>query len=294
MKGFVTIATGDERYYQMAANLLTSYRLFSKEPYPFAIIADKENQYTAQFDKVVILKEPKRSYMDKIELIIYAPYDETIFIDADCLAYGDLNAYWSWFEGCSDFSSFGLSRKLDYKGGFYDYEGTGTFKEKISYLTHLHGGTYFIRKGKACDEMLETCRYIIEHYDDFTFNMFNDAPADEPVFALAMSVHNMKSVEAPSGFLCFYPCCTYFQSDISKGMAEYSVPWLGKDTIIKDTYCVHWGNVNTSGAVYRLEEYRLNKMATQKRLNGIDIWRKRMMLNCAYNWSRVKRKFTGR
>lgn len=39
--GFLTIATGDEKYYKMAANLLQSYRYFSKPLFPFAILADR-------------------------------------------------------------------------------------------------------------------------------------------------------------------------------------------------------------------------------------------------------------
>ena len=41
-KGFVTIATGKEAYFILAYNLLNSYRKFTKEPLPFAIITDKE------------------------------------------------------------------------------------------------------------------------------------------------------------------------------------------------------------------------------------------------------------
>ena len=40
--GFFTVATGDEHYYKIAANLLRSYRRFTPEPLPFAILADRE------------------------------------------------------------------------------------------------------------------------------------------------------------------------------------------------------------------------------------------------------------
>ena len=53
-RGFVTVVTGAERYYQMAVNLLNSYRFFAKEPLPFAIIAEEENEYTKQFDKTIL------------------------------------------------------------------------------------------------------------------------------------------------------------------------------------------------------------------------------------------------
>ena len=86
-RGFVTIATGKEHYYRIAGNLLRSYRLNAGR-YPFAIICDRENEYTAEFDKVVRMEKPTNSYMDKLRLFDCLPFEETIFIDADCLVYG--------------------------------------------------------------------------------------------------------------------------------------------------------------------------------------------------------------
>ena len=54
-RGMITIATVDVHYYRIAANLLLSYRIFSDNPLPFAIIAEEENEYTALFDKVIIM-----------------------------------------------------------------------------------------------------------------------------------------------------------------------------------------------------------------------------------------------
>ena len=35
-RGFITIATGRDQYYEMAKNLVLSYRLFCGNPCPFA------------------------------------------------------------------------------------------------------------------------------------------------------------------------------------------------------------------------------------------------------------------
>jgi len=50
--GFVTLAMGHERYFQMAYHLLALYRysVADESQYSFAIIADKENDYTHLFD----------------------------------------------------------------------------------------------------------------------------------------------------------------------------------------------------------------------------------------------------
>lgn len=92
-RGFVTIATGHQRYYRLAQNLLLSYHQFATELYPVAIIADRENEITAQFDHVIVISDASNSYNDKLKLFRELPYEETIFIDADSLAYGD------WMRG---------------------------------------------------------------------------------------------------------------------------------------------------------------------------------------------------
>ena len=89
-KGFITIATGKDLYYKLAYNLIKSYKYFCDDPVSFAILCDRENEYTKDFDDVIIFKEGARnSYLDKLSLGEYLPYDENIFIDADCLAFGD-------------------------------------------------------------------------------------------------------------------------------------------------------------------------------------------------------------
>ena len=43
-KGFITIATGSKKYYEMAKILVRSYKLSTKDPMPFAIITDTKTK----------------------------------------------------------------------------------------------------------------------------------------------------------------------------------------------------------------------------------------------------------
>ena len=61
-KGFVTLAVGSEKYYVLAENLLKSYRYHSTNPLPFAIVADRENEVTKQFDKTLLLQIPWKNF----------------------------------------------------------------------------------------------------------------------------------------------------------------------------------------------------------------------------------------
>ena len=78
IQGFVTLATGDERYYRLARNLLRSYRHSCSTPMRFAIIADRHNAYTAEFDDVVIMEHATRSWADKLEMLIFHYLPETL------------------------------------------------------------------------------------------------------------------------------------------------------------------------------------------------------------------------
>lgn len=98
-RGFITIATGDKKYHEMAKTLVRSYKLTSASPARFGVITDDANDKFEEFDDVVLIKDATRSYMDKIDIMRYSPYDETIFIDSDCIAFNDLNIYWKDFGG---------------------------------------------------------------------------------------------------------------------------------------------------------------------------------------------------
>lgn len=267
MKGFVTLATGNIRYFRMAVNLLQSYRFFAKDKYPFAIIADKENEYTKLFDKVVLIKDAQGTYMDKIKLLNNCPYDENIFIDADCLVYKDLNEYWECFRDADDFSCFGSALPLNSQKGLFKREDIGEYKDKIKFVTHLHGVVYFIRKGKLCEELLKTCYYIIDNYDHYYFEFFKE-PADESVFALAMAIHNCHPVKRKTRFYVFLPVAKRLKADISRGYLSYTI-LNGEKT--ETGMLVHWANVNTKKAVYKRECYKLQKIISGYKINKIEI-----------------------
>ncbi len=258
-RGFVTIATGKERFYRIAADLLMSYHVYAKDPMPFYLICDRKNKNTKDFDGTVIMPDPSRSYLDKLRLPELVPFDETIFIDADCLAYKDLNDFWAMFEGASDFSVFGKDWPEEYEYGWFKKENAGEFKDRIRSIPEFIGGVYFLRKSEALQEFGKTCRYILEHYHEYGFRQFEN-PADEPVIALAMAVHGFTSVGEKSPDICFYPHCTYFDADILTGTVRFSNRYMPERGVIPQAYMVHWGSGVTVTLRYRYEEYKLKQM----------------------------------
>ena len=262
-RGFVTIATGKDHYYRIARNLLYSYKLHAGA-YPFAIICDRENEYTAEFDKIVLLKNPNKSYLDKLSLFDCLPFDETIFIDADCLVYGNIDRWWEQFESGDDFSVFGYAyQDLTVKNGWFLTEGMKEYREKIHFVPSFSGGIYFLRNTNTCRQVFEIAKDAAKHYHEYPFAIFKN-PADEPVIALGMAVMNCHPVDCKDVGLYTYK--RFMHADISIPKAEW---------VRKGAWCpiimVHWGNPGTMKALYLSEAAKVRWLLSGKPKGGF-LW----------------------
>lgn len=247
-KGIITIATGDKHYYKIAANLLKSYRYFSDNPLPFAIIAEEENEYTALFDDVIITDEAMRSFTDKFLLLKLCPYDETIFFDADCLAFGDLNAYWDFFRDATDFSILGENFDLnDVHGAWYNIDGIGKYGELIDYKCRVHSGVCFIRKSDKLKKMYQDCLNLYSEYDTLHFHSFPNSK-DECILGIALPMNNMKAIPEKPNMIAAYPCLTELKANIYLKQLEYSTPW---HEYVKNGILLHWGTAQTKKPLYQ-------------------------------------------
>lgn len=257
-RGFVTIAAGKEHYFKLAMNLLRSYRMHTNNPLPFAVLCDKENEYTQEFDKAVVMRDVKCSFLDKLKLYDYMPYDEVIFIDADALAYADLNIWWDVFENATDFSGFGFVWDLKSGRGWFNPENIGEFTGKVKYVPALQGGVYYLRKTPTCEAVFRTAQHIIDHYFDYEFAGFKNEPADEPALALSMAVHNCKSLrnmnEQHCAHVCNMPRMNHLNADITVPKCvfeENNEEWQGE--------LIHWGSARTRYAYYRFESEKVSR-----------------------------------
>ena len=243
-KGFITIATGKEEYYRLARNLLHSYRHFCKEPLPFAILADRRNEFTAEFDDVIIFPNgATNSYLDKLYLAEHAPYDTAIFIDADCLAFGDLNVLFEHFRDADDFSCFGRVLPLDDQTGWFEYRHLGELQQKVTYVVGLHGGIYYMRRSETARKIFEDARSFIPEYQKYHFRGKFDL-GDEPLVALSMAVNNCHPIPFIwEDITCYWEHTDHTHVDITKGKATVDGQY--------DTILLHWGTRFTRELEYR-------------------------------------------
>lgn len=252
-RGFFTIATGKREYYEMAEALLTSYRMHTAGPLPFAIAADEENEITAKFDKVVLIKEPTGSYMDKLNMYDCLPYDESIYIDADCLAYGDLNVWFETFRDADDFSYFGYAYDdLETEKGWFRTAGMKEYRDRIQFVPSGSSGVCYLRKTDVCREVFETAKRAAASYHEYSFAVFED-PADEPCIALGMAVCGCRPVDVDE--VIAYGRDGRIRADISVPSAEKIT--RGR---IQTGRLIHFGAPSTRRALYRFEKRKMKRL----------------------------------
>lgn len=273
-KGFVTIAIGREHYFKIAVNLLHSYHYHTpKEDWlPFAIISNVENEYTEEFDDVIVVPDLEASYMSKITMLSIPPYEQNIFIDADCLAYGNLNELFEIGFGPQQTGILGSGRVIEWKHtsseygeeeGWYSLKNLGKYRDVVRYGVNMHGGVLFFRADDTTRHIYNTCLDIAQNYEDYHFRMFAK-PADEPIMALALAVHDQRPIDS-GGFdtgriLGFLPALRKMRVNICRGECSYYYIYSGgPKKRVKNTLLIHWQNVNTWRPLYRREVERMEQ-----------------------------------
>ena len=243
--------------------MLQSYRKCTDEPLPFAIIADRENEYTSAFDDVVLLKNPTNSYLDKLFLADLTPYHETVFIDADSLCISNPNKVFIDFKDCGDFSFYGCTLPFDNPNGWFDYKKCGEYKEKIHFSLSGHGGLYYIRRNDKSRRIAALARNLSENYYKYGFN-FSNAPADEPVLAMAMAIEGSLPCNSMQPKILFYPP----NRTALKVDRNGTINLNGKP---EDVKILHFGMANTPYFTYQWlhelisHDYYLNDEKKQKK-----------------------------
>ncbi|MBR7179884.1 MAG: hypothetical protein IKD27_10305 [Oscillospiraceae bacterium] len=287
--GFFTVATGDEHYYRLAQNLLRSYRYFSKQPLPFALLADRKNAYTQEFDDVIIMENTTNSYLDKLSLYDYLPYDISVFIDADCLAYGDLNEIPGLFEQADDFCCFGRVLPLDDKTGWFNYEDLGDLQSRVHYCVGLHGGIYYIRRTEKSAAVFETAKEIAKNYHRYNFKGKFSTPGDEPIIALSMALNECRPIPHDTRSIC---CYWEHENRMDLSM-EKRKAWIRAQQ--KETILVHWGTRFTRQLLYKkqlaaLELLRCKESAAKIWLSNVNYDARILAAQAGHFAVRVKNK----
>lgn len=229
-RGFITVATGNEDYYRQAYNLLRSFRLFHPDV-PFAVLCDKKNKYTDAFTDTVILSDPQKNYLDKFSILTESPYDESIFIESDCLVYHSLDHMWELLGKEYDFTSFGWNDSEPLFFANADYAAEKFLGSPDARMPTFTPGFMFIRKGDVCKQIYQDAMQMIDeiHCDPLLAEDIhlhcNKAIRDDPIFFLAMARNGCRCTFDPFVGKCVFLPGTKKIYHISLSKGKLDVFW---------------------------------------------------------------------
>lgn len=205
-RGLITQAFGDA-YCAMAEHLVQSYRLYGNCDYPFYVITDPAGakRLGRIFDGVIVHNDFTRSTVDKMWAFTDTPFDETLFIDADCSIVNDIGRVFRLFEeNGSDVSAIAQCRPLERdKGIQFGPKAIEAFNIHHDF-PNFNGGVYYYKKticGKECVDFMMT--ELKSNYIQYELMGRNNSTgmADEPLVIVGMLKFGFRPIPQSCGVM---------------------------------------------------------------------------------------------
>lgn len=194
MRGYITVALGDQKYYDMAANLARSIKKYDRVN-PVCLIHDgllyANHTYRTVFDDNVVIP-PKDNYigcLNKLRLYEYSPYEKSMFVDADCLMVrAGIDIYWREL----DKYYFTMTGEKVKSGKWYNMDITEAMRIlAIPYIVRMNSGVFYFKKSPDAAHFFKICQDLVAAHANILSTYHQARPgqwADEPFFGAAMGI----------------------------------------------------------------------------------------------------------
>lgn len=205
--GVLTLAFGHRRFLDQAETLALSLKRHMPMT-KIAVVTDLDPE-PGLFDVVVpLVPERGKSFLQKLWIDRYSPFDKTVFIDSDCLIGRDFT---DQIESIERYSFTPVCEKY-LEPGQVDGDGWVDDIEKALALCggrvypKFNGGVYYFDRSDAARKVFEIARSIQTRAREFGLDRPNGRePGDEPIFALALSSLDMLPLYDDHGTLMRTP-----------------------------------------------------------------------------------------
>ncbi|MBS1525983.1 MAG: hypothetical protein JST19_10070 [Bacteroidetes bacterium] len=199
----ITFATNKMDYVRFALNCAESVLLHND--LKIFIVSNLDFPIPAECrDKIVIVparaEDAALGIGIKLYIDEYVQTEHTLFIDSDCIVFGDLDEIFRLCEGM-DVSVAGNIVPTEHWCGKTQAQ---TIQDNwgIEKITRFNGGLYYIRKSDTTKRIFTNARKIADKYDDYGFDRIkNKWINEEAPLGIAMTLENQKPIPDDGRFM---------------------------------------------------------------------------------------------
>jgi hypothetical protein len=191
-RSIITVAVGPVSYFNMALTLARSVRYFNPSLAVY-IVSDQERKIPRDLDHTHVYVPPcgvEKGFRSKLKLDQYAQTEETLFLDSDCIALGDLTPVFDAFKN-HHVGVLGVDIK---DGEWFGDVATICQRLHLDHMTRLNGGVYFFRASQRTTAIMDHARALLPRYDEIGFVRLRNQPNEEVLVSAAISHFGESSV----------------------------------------------------------------------------------------------------
>lgn len=271
-RGIITIGTGAQKYIDMAIYLAMSCRMHSPN-IPLAVVTDSTDPALKKYFDIIIPADPAfpKGIAHKVYVADYTPFEETIFIDGDCLVVRDISMMFDWFKK-SNVTAIGLQKS---EGIFFGLD-FNTLRERtgIPWIGAINGGTYYFKKNDTAKKVFDKAKELLTRYNEIGFAKLRGGYNEEGLMAVAMATYGeLPYDDKGTGMRTPMGQSGQFRMDVLKGYCSF----IKHGTLVSPAI-MHFGGDCMETFFYRREVRKL-KLAEK----GVPKGMASFVVNVSYN-----------
>jgi hypothetical protein len=185
--GFIAMAYGHERYFRQVENMALSLKRHMPN-FPLAIVTDR--QIAGPLFDIVIPMKPflQAGVVHKLDLYDYSPFQETLFIDSDCIV---TRPFPSELAAIREYEFTPVVSRYLYRGESDPWIDnlTNTLDQiNGASFPKYNGGVYFFKKCEFAQQIFERAKALCHETKRLGIKDFDKGgPNDETLFGLTLA-----------------------------------------------------------------------------------------------------------
>lgn len=190
-RGVITIALGHAAYRRQALALRRSICLHNRD-LPIGVLTDRDEPDLLEFDHVILANPDKGGALrQKLCLDEYTPFDQTLFIDSDCLVTRSLDAVFAVLGA----EPFGITADPIHEGIWYRNVPGWLAQLGAESIPMCSSGVFAFRSDQLASAFFRSAREFYDRYDEYDIPKTHHHPSDEPAISMAMIRHGLPGVK---------------------------------------------------------------------------------------------------